>query len=307
MSESHPTGHVVDPDRVPDEPLRPPWAQGGLVDVFRRRYLLRLLVDKEIQARYQGSVLGLFWSYIQPLVRFLMYFLVIGLVLKLHDDIPNFAIHLFCGLVFVNYFTETFSSGTRSILRNKALVKKMALPREMFPVAAMIVSAIHAFPQLVILAFFSLLEGYAPSWSGLAAFALGFAVLALWGTGLAILFSAWNVYFRDFENVVATLTIFTHWAVPMIYPWSKVGESSLPTWAKELYLADPLAEAVLLMQKAFWFPTCDDRAKAACQPEHAFPEHLYTRGLVMVALGVVFLVVAQRVFARLEGKFAERL
>ncbi len=307
MSESHPTGYVVDPERVPDEPLSPPWAQGGLIDVFRRRYLLRLLVDKEIQSRYQGSVLGLFWSYIQPLVRFLMYFLVIGLVLKLHEDIPNFAIHLFCGLVFVNYFTETFSSGTRSILRNKALVKKMALPREMFPVAAMIVSAIHAFPQLVILTVFSIIEGYTPSWGGVAAFALGFAVLALWGTGLAILFSAWNVYFRDFENVVSTLTIFTHWAVPMIYPWSKVGESSLPDWAKELYLADPLAEAVLLMQKAFWFPTCDDPAKVACEPSHAFPDHLYTRGLVMAALGVVFLVIAQRVFARLEGKFAERL
>jgi len=303
----HPTGHVVDPDRVPDEPLRAPFSQGGLVDVFRRRYLLKLLVDKEIQARYQGSVLGLMWSYIQPLVRFFMYFFVIGVVLRMHRDVPNFAIHLFCGLVFVNYFTETFSAGTRSILRNRALVRKMAMPREMFPVSSMVVSAIHAVPQLVILVVAAVVEGYHPSFENIGAFLLGLAILALFGTALALLFSALNVFFRDFENVVSTLTIFTHWAVPMMYPWSKVAESGMSPWLKELYLADPLAEAVILMQKAFWFPTCDDPTKDACKPGVAFPDHLYLRGLAMVFVGMAFLAACQWIFSKLETKFAERL
>ncbi len=92
-------------------------------------------MQKEIQARYQGSLLGLLWSYVQPLVRFCMYFFVIGLVLGLHKTVPNFAIHMFAALIGVHFFTETFSSGTRSIVRNKAIVRKMAMPREMFPVA----------------------------------------------------------------------------------------------------------------------------------------------------------------------------
>ena len=54
----------------PSAPLVSPFAGGGLIDVFRRRYLLKLLVQKEIRARYQGSLLGLMWSYVQPLVRF---------------------------------------------------------------------------------------------------------------------------------------------------------------------------------------------------------------------------------------------
>ena len=128
-------------------PLVPSFGGGGLHDVFRRRYLLKLLVQKEIQARYNGSVLGLLWSYVMPLVRFAMYFFVLGIIIGLHQDVPNFAIHVFCGLVFVNFFTETFGAGTRSIVRNKAIVRKMAMPREMFPVASMIVSAVHAFPQ----------------------------------------------------------------------------------------------------------------------------------------------------------------
>ena len=58
----------------------------------------------------------------------------------LHRTVPNFAIHVFCGLIIVHFFTETFNAGTRSIVRNKALVQKMAMPREMFPVASMLVS-----------------------------------------------------------------------------------------------------------------------------------------------------------------------
>ncbi|MFT4009785.1 MAG: ABC transporter permease [Nocardioidaceae bacterium] len=301
------TGHVVDPGRVPDAPLRPPWATGGLLEVFRRRYLLRLLVDKEIQARYQGSALGLFWSYVQPMVRFAMYFFVIGLVLGLHKDVPNFAIHMFAALVCTNYFIETFSSGTRSIQRNKPLVRKMAMPRELFPVSSMIVSAIHVLPQLLILIVAAAFEGYRPSVGNLSAFVLGAAILVLWATGLALLFSAANVFFRDFENIVQTCTLFAHWCVPLMYPWSKIGASGAATWIKELYLANPLAQAVLLIQKAFWFPTCDDPAEKACQPAHAFPSHMYERGLVMLVGGIVFLAIAQLAFSRLECKFADRI
>jgi ABC-2 type transport system permease protein len=146
-----PVPHEVQPEWVPDAPLAPSYGRGGLHDVLRRRYLLKLLVQKEIQARYNSSLLGLMWSYVMPLARFCMYYFVIGLVLGLHKDVPNFPIHMFCALVFVHFFTETFSSGTRSIMRNKAIVRKMAMPREMFPVSAVIVSGIHAFPQILVL------------------------------------------------------------------------------------------------------------------------------------------------------------
>ena len=126
-----------------------PAATSGLFEVFRRRYLLKLLVRREISARYQGSFLGLFWSYLQPASRLAMYYFVFGILLA--RPIENFAIHLFAGLVIVHYFTETFSSGTRSIVRNKGVVQKMAVPREMFPVASMLVSAYHVIPGLVLL------------------------------------------------------------------------------------------------------------------------------------------------------------
>ncbi|HEX6517569.1 MAG TPA: ABC transporter permease [Nocardioidaceae bacterium] len=299
------TSRVVDPGRVSETPLVAPGATGGLLDVFRRRYLLRLLVQKELAARYQGSFLGLLWSYVQPLTRFVMYYFVIGIVLGLHKNVENFAIHIFCGLVFVHYFTETFSSGTRSIVRNRQLVKKMALPREMFPVSAMLVSLYHTVPQMVILTIASWAIGWTPTVSAFFGALLGFMIIGTFGMSLALLFSAANVFFRDFQNVVSTLTQFIHYAVPMIYPFSKLAESSLGgTWVETVYLMNPIAEAVLLLQNLFWVSTTSNPAATAATD---LPDHLFTRGLIEFAVCLVVLALSQLAFTRLENKFAERL
>lgn len=301
-----PVEHEVDPERVPDEPLRAPYGQGGLADVFRRRYLLRLLVRKELQARYSGSVLGLLWSYVMPLWRFCAYYFVVGIVLQLHDDIPNFPLHLYCGLVFVTFFTETFQAGTRSVVQNKALIRKMSMPREMFPISSVLVSGFHTFPQILVLTAGAMIYGWSPGPVELAGGLLGLVLMFLFATGLALVFSALNVYFRDFAQFVSMVTIFTHWAVPMLYPLSRVTESPLGgTWAESLYLANPLTEAVLLLQNAFWLPTCE--GKPNCTVAEAMPDDLYTRGFIMLGIGIVFLGVCQLVFSRLESKFAERL
>lgn len=302
QASAHPTGHVVDPDRVPDAPLAPPSANGGLLDVFRRRYLLKLLVRKEIQARYSGSFLGLFWSYIQPAVKFGMYFFVIGLILQIHKNVEYFGIHMFAGIVFVHYFTETFGAGTRSIVRNKAILKKMAMPREMFPVASMLVSAFHVVPGLVILTTACVAVGWRPDPVGLGAGLLGFLIIAVWGTALALVFSAANVFFRDFANIVGTLTVFVNFSVPMIYPYSMVDER-FGRFA-ELYLLNPVAEAVLLAQRAFWTGATSDPAETV---RTDLPENLFGLGFAHLGAAVVALVIAQLVFTRLENKFAERL
>ncbi len=298
-----------------------PFDSAGLVEVFKKRYLLRLLVQKELQARYQGSLLGVLWSYLPSLIRFCMYFFVIGLIFGLHKTVPNFAIHMFAALTAVHFFTETFSSGTRSIVRNKAIVRKMAMPREMFPVASVIVSAIDSFPQLLILFVGAVSVGWHPDPGGLAAFLLGFAVITVLGTALALLFSAMNVFFKDFQQIVSTFQMFTHWIVPMIYPFERIATSSLAgTWVYTLYLSNPLTVGVLLFQRAFWvptFPNCGTKGASAtmCAPGGdvsavgypVLPHHLVALGWLMLAVSLVILVLCQRAFSRLEGKFAERL
>jgi len=236
-----------------------------------------------------------------------MYFFVIGLILGLHRTVDNYAIHIFAAITVVHFFTETFTSGTRAIVRNKAIVRKMAMPREMFPVAAVIVSAIHTFPQMLLLFVGAVATGWHFSVLNVAAAVLSLAIVTVFGTALALLFSALNVFFRDFQNIVSTLTIFTHWAVPMIYPFAKFATSSMAAnnpWLYYLYLADPLAPAVLLMQRAFWLPTFETQSQMG-YPD--LPHHYWLLGLVTLAGSFVVLGICQMAFTRLENKIAERV
>jgi len=294
---------VADPGRVPEGALVAPGDQGGLHNVFRQRYLLKLLVRKELKARYQGSFLGLFWSYVQPAVRFAAYYLVIGYIFGLTRGMTNFAIHIFAGMVMVHYFTETFTSGTRSIVRNKGILNRLPLPREMFPVSAMLVSAYHTFPQMLILLAGVLITGWDPSLYDLAAGLMGFTIIAVFGMALALMFSAANVFFRDFQNIVQTFTIFVTWSVPMIYSYDRIAELFGGSWAEQVYLANPIANGVILFQQLFWVPTVGPDAQFPA----VMPDDLLMRGGIVLVVCVLWLVMAQWLFTRLEGKFAERL
>jgi ABC-2 type transport system permease protein len=290
-------------ERQVDAELISPAPRGGLREVFHERYLLKLIVSRQLAQMYAASLLGLLWSYIQPALRFTVYFFVFGVVLKTHGATPNFALHLFTGMVFVHYFTETWSGGTRSIWANRALVMKMRVPREIFPVATMMVAAYHTGPQVLILAIACAVLGWHFSLVGFAAGALGLAILISFSMALALIFSALNVFFKDFQNIVQTATQFMHFLVPMMYSYSmlaKLGEHH--RWAYELYFANPLAEVVMLMQRLFWAPTLRPAEYA-----NEFPPDLWERGFVMLGLCLGLLFVAQRFFARLEGKFPERL
>ena len=286
---------------VVDAPLAPPAATQGLLEVFRRRYLLKLLVRREINARYSGSFLGLIWSYINPLSQFFIYFVVFGILLD-RNRTENFAVHIFCGLIVVHFFVETFNAGTRSIVRNKAMIRKMALPKEMFPVASMLVSLYHVTPQLVILLIVGGVYGYVPDPLAVVAMALALGIIMALGTGLALMFSVANVYFRDFASVVNILTNFVRFGVPMIYPFDLV-KDRFGEFA-QYYLWNPIANAVLLVQRAFWVGTTDDPSATAATE---LPDQLFQRGLLMLGISVVVLVLGQLVFRRLEDRIPERL
>lgn len=289
------------PERLVDAPLASPAPSSGLLGVFHNRYLLKLLVRREVSARYQGSVLGFIWSYINPMSQLFIYWVVFSMIMG-RGFVENFAIHVFCGLTVVHFFIETLNAGTRSIVRNKSLVRKMAVPREMFPVASMLVSLINIGPQLVILTVVCLLMGWSPELVPMLGFLLALVLLAVLGTGLALMFSAANVFFRDVGSIVTVCTHFVRFGVPMIYPFTLV-EDRFGDFA-QYYLYNPAADAVLLVQQAFWVGTTKD--PEATRAEH-IPDYLFTHAFLGLGVGVVILVLAQLVFTRLENKIPERL
>jgi ABC-2 type transport system permease protein len=290
------------PEELEALPLQPP-AATGLGEVVRRRYLLRMLVRNTIQSRYQGTALGWLWSYLQPAIRFCLFYFLFQVMVGRGAGMENFAVHLFAGMVMVHFFTETFNGGTQSLVQNRSLITKLAVPREMFPVARMLVALWHTIPMMVILVFVCLLLGWLPDPAGMAAAVLGFSLTALLGLALGLVFSVANVFMRDFGKVAQTLTQFVTFSVPMMYPYTLVHERFGEPVAS-YYLFNPMAEAVLLIQRGFWTGTTSDPAYT--QGIH-LPTHLYTRGLIMTLIALVGVVLAQRLFSRLEARVPERL
>lgn len=285
-------------------PLAPPVANAGLLEVFRRRYLLGMIVNNTMQSRYQGTVLGWTWSYLQPFVRFCMFYFVFQVAIgRGGDETPNFAIHMVAGMVLVHFFTETFNGGTQSLVKNRSLITKLAVPKEMFPVARLLLAAWHTGPMMVIMLIACAAAGWRPDAMGFVAFLLGTALMLTLGLALALLFSVANVYFRDFGKVVQTLSQFVTFSVPMIYPYTMVHDRFGDLGSK-LYLLNPVAESVLLYQRAFWVGTTEDPTYFAA---HHMPDDLFLRGVVMLVLSIVLLYVAQRIFTRLERGVPERL
>lgn len=277
----------------------------GLADVARSRFLLKLLVRKELKIRYRGSVLGLLWSYVKPGVQFIVFYIALGVFLGLErsprnpDGLTNYAVYLFSGIVLINFFTEALGNAARSIVHNGNLIKKIYLPRELFPVASVWVSAVHFFPQLVVLVTACLFTGWRPDLIQLLSALGGFAIVALLAAGLGLLFGAANVYFRDSENLVDMLLMVATWASPVMYAWPMV-QAKLGAGAFAVYQANPITVGVELFHYAFWYPTTNGSAPMP-------PDLLGLWLPVGLIVSILVLALGQFTFRRLEGRFAQEL
>lgn len=274
-------------------------AIASLGEIARHREMLGLLVRRDIRSRYKDSALGLVWSLVRPLVQLLIYYVVIGKFLQAERGIPDFAIYIFTGLVAYGLFAEIVSNGTSSILGNAGIVKKVWLPREVFPLATVGSALFNFAMQFLILVGATIVIGSIP-WGIELAYALpGLLVLLTWALALALLLSAINVYLRDIGYLVEVMTLLLMWASPIVYSWEMVRDIVGQGLLLEIYTNNPITLGVLAFQKAFWLAGAESGA--------AFPADLELRLVIAISLGTVAVFLAQRVFARLQGNFAQEL
>lgn len=288
--------------------LTEPWQQAGgatsgvtgtigsIREIWEQRRLLRLLTGRELKSRYKDSAGGFLWSLAKPLTQLFIYYLVIGQFLGAARGIENFAIYIFAGLTVYTLFSEIVGAGTGSIIANQGLVKKVYLPREIFPLAAVGSALFNFAVQFVILLIAAGVLGTLAFGPQLL-FGLGALLLVLvWGTALGLLLGALNVYLRDIQYLVEVVLLLLMWASPILYSWQQAA-AVLPGWLLEIYVNSPITLAVLGFQEAFW----SEASNGVPLP------HLALRMLIAGAIGLLALFGAQRVFSRLQGDFAQEL
>lgn len=291
--------------RLSTEPLRDLVPSRGFISggrqsvaaVWRRRELLGMLVKREVKSRYKDSTLGLAWSLARPLVQLLIYYIAIGQFLGAQRAIPDFAIYVFTGLTIWQLFSEIVSAGTASIISNSGIIKKIHLPREIFPLSA-VGSALFNFAiQFVILIAAALLIRGLNTDANPLYMPASILVVLVWGTALALVLSAVNVYMRDVQYLVEVALLVGFWLSPIVYSWEMVSSTLGGGRLADLYLANPVTLAALAMQRSVWAGGAD----------HPYPENLSSLLVVALAVGLIALVISQRIFDRLQRNFAQEI
>src|SRR6266550_3509925 len=204
----------------------------SIVELFssqwRNRHLVMQLTKRDVLGRYRGSVLGLAWSFFNPLVMLVVYTFVFSVVFKARwgvggEDKVNFAIILFVGLIVYGLFAECINRAPSLILSNANYVKKVVFPLEVLPSVALGSALFHAGVSLTVLLAAQLLVNQRLPWT-VVVFPIILLPLLLVTMGVSWLLSALGVYVRDIGQTTAILTTILMFLSPLFYPIS-----ALPT------------------------------------------------------------------------------
>jgi ABC-2 type transport system permease protein len=283
---------------------------GSIVALFRQHELIELLVRRELKVRYKDSSLGFLWTLIRPVTLLLVYYFALGVFLGAARDIPSFAIYVFSGLTLWALYSDMLVGGTVSVYNNANLIRKVYLPREVFPISAVGSALFNFAVQFGVLVLAMLVLGQFPiTWDLLYIFPAAFIII-LFGSSFAILLSALNVFLRDIAYLVEVAILVLFWASPIVYSWSMVHKAFDGGLLAYLYLLNPVTPAVLAFQKATWFhgPAVQaEFAEKGITAADLYPADLNWYLLGAMVVGFVFLWFSHRMFGRLEGNFAQEI
>ena len=196
------------------------------------RFLIRQLVSRDFKTKYKRSVLGIVWSFLNPLLTMLVQYFVFSTIFK--NDIPFYAAYLLIGVVLFNFFNEVCNMSLYSILGNASLITKVYMPKYIYPLTRVLSSAINLGISLIPLILVSLIVGV--QFQKSAVLALYFLVcLMIFSMGMAFILSAAMVFFRDTQFLWSVFSMVWMYATPIFYP-----ESILPTQFRFILDINPL-------------------------------------------------------------------
>jgi ABC-type polysaccharide/polyol phosphate export permease len=223
----------------------------NLAQLVRYRGLIQSLVARELKARYRGSVLGFFWSFINPLLLLLIYTFVFSVVLPgAHSpDIQPYALFMFCGILPWTWFSSSLAESSNVLIAGGNLIKKVLFPAEILPIVTVLANLVHFFLGLPILVVFLIYYQAPLQISELVWFPIVIAVQLLLTLGLALIASSLTVHFRDIKDILANLLTFWFFATPIIYPMSQA-----PEVGRRFLNLNPFTHLAISYQEILFYP-----------------------------------------------------
>ena len=262
--------------------------------------VLKGLVKTDFKLRYQGSMLGIAWSVLQPLMLFCVMYVVFAKFLRMSDGTPTYPVVLLMGISAWQFYNEATSIGLRSIVDRGDLLRKIHFPNYIVVTSATIGSLISLGINFLVVFVFALFNHVHFTWRVLL-LPLNFIELYILALGTALLLATMYVYFRDISHIWDVLSQVLFYSIPVIYPLSMViDNTSLGSWGPKIakvQLMNPIAQTVQDIRHNFIAPET--------QPTiWTLVSNPFLRAIPLV-LAAALLVLGVYVFRRNNRKFAE--
>jgi ABC-2 type transport system permease protein len=259
-----------------------------LNEIYNYRQMIFRLVRKELRGRYKGSVLGFFWTFLNPLLQLMVYTMVFSVIMR--SDIEKYYLFLFVALVPWIYFSSALTGGSTSVLNSADMIKKIYFPREVMPIAYMTSAFVNMILSFVVVFAVLIVTGYGMNPVALLYLPIVMIVEYVLGLGIALLTSALTVYFRDLAYILGIVSMAWQFLTPVMYSQEMV-ENALPASLLRIWNMNPMTPVINAYRDILYYKTTPKLETL----------------LAAVVLGVAILLVGELVFVKMQKGFAEEL
>lgn len=227
---------------------------------IKYHYLLKELVIKQIKLQYRDSVLGVFWTLLQPLLTMIVLSLVFNnLFGRDSSKVVNYPVYLLCGRLLYEFFTGSTKRAMKSIRSHAGIIKKVYVPKYIYPLSSVLSTFVTSMLSLTVLAvviiFFNIakINPITITWRIVFAF-IPIIILFFFSLGVGMILATLNVFFKDIENIYDVFTLLLFYVTPIVYHVSRLGfvEGS---WQMRLIKLNPIYGIVGMFRAAILFGT----------------------------------------------------
>ena len=207
------------------------------ITVFLKyRSLLREFVERDIKTRYRRSVLGLFWTLLNPLLTMIVMTIVFSTFFV--NNIQNFPVYLLAGLTMYNFFSESTNTAMVSIISGGSLIRQIYVPKYIFPLSKIISCLVNLVASIIVLTLVMLATGLKVKATVLLIF-LPVIYIFLFSFGLGLILSTIALFFRDTIHFYGVITLMWMYLTPLFYPLEII-----PPAVQRIIMLNPLTNIV---------------------------------------------------------------
>jgi ABC-type polysaccharide/polyol phosphate export permease len=200
-------------------------------EIFQYRDLILALVSRELKVRYRRSAIGFTWTMLQPLLMMLVLQAVFSSIFSFRLDFGNYPVYVLAGLLFWNFFSQSIVASMNSLRGNALLLRKLPIPKEIFPLAAVVSGVINLCFATVPLLAIMIFTGH-PLKPALLFLPVSILLVALFTLGAGLLLSPLAVFFSDVVEMIGVVLSILMYLTPVIYPMSILQGTKYYSWVR---------------------------------------------------------------------------